>query len=278
MKTNGNTWQKMGRGWLMLAAAMLLTLTGCRTATPEPWSYQWQQGSEGTAAAMYAVNQTTCDVAQWNTYTKEWAVFRTDIPPLDWDGALARRDVRIKEDEEELARQEAEREAVRAAFAQLPLAEQVAKAFAIETRTYKELTPQEASRFESSGINHEKIMMSYTGDVFKQNRHWGTSKISAEARPDIGLEERPGVKGGDVVVVFTVPVPALRRPTEALRRRMMTRRTRMLPTPVSPWAKVYLSSMAAPDNKLIFSASPTIVEDVKAEIERQKALSEAKSD
>jgi hypothetical protein len=272
VKTNGNTWLKTGHGWLVLAVAVLLAQAGCRTATPEPWSYQWQQGAEGNPDTLYAINQDTGNIAVWNSFMKEWDVLRTDIPPLDWEGALARRDAWIKKGEEERVRQETEREAVRAAFAQLTLTEQVAKALEIEIRTYREPTPQEIEKVNKI---HKKVVLAYTGELFKRGR--GGAWVTESRRRLDWTVQRPDVKEGDIVVVFKAlapPCPPVEDYRPGVVRRKILREPPMYPSAVD----VYLSSVAVPDKKLIFPVSPTIVEDVKTEIERQKALSDAGND
>ncbi|MCL1888864.1 MAG: hypothetical protein FWF96_08360, partial [Kiritimatiellaeota bacterium] len=272
-----------------------------RKADMEATRYEVVPGiREGAPPTLYAINQNTGEVAQRRG--NEWVSI---VKKLDWDSIRTLDEVQQEErenqdkaqeawDTEEAARK-AKNEALQndflKAIPQTPLAELVAMADEIsllyqgQTDTYWTEERWQGIQVSDAITNENSLRYFDNGRVY----------IIAWLKPDeqfLRLERTtsgapinwPKMKDGDFFVKFEAPVKGWVAPTSPFRtaskpmpiiRQRITPSPGAMPTPGvirpsnSEGKITFYLSHTSPDNKTIFPAPETIVDDVKAEIQRQ---------
>ena len=208
---------------------------------------------EGASPTLYAINQNTGEVAQRRG--NEWVSI---VKKLDWDSIRTLDEVQQEErenqdkaqeawDTEEAARK-AKNEALRDDFLktipQTPLAELVAMADDISI-VYRD-------------------EQAYWNERPKQNGQLVPSR--GRSRSSGAPTGFPQMKVGAFLVKFEAPLKGL----EVAAPRPLTPRPPEATRPGLNEGKItFYLSHTSPDNKTVFPAPETIVEDVKAEIKRQ---------
>jgi hypothetical protein len=272
VKCAKNKWK--GASWLAVAGGLML-LTACHASAQEAGRYQWtmapRDGSEGSPIVPYIFDSVTGDIARWEPprenyfphgieySTGRW-VSAMKTPPVDWDdirkqreAAEARESARIKEIEE---RQEAEKKRQAELQAKCDafldtvprkspeelmagLEELVASAESIVVLAFM---GTRAGRLPSGLVPPEDYafveqLKGKQGD--RSYSSFGKTRMNEET---IGRLEK---KKGDIFVQFTQKLEE------------------------DVYVQFYLSS-AAFDNKTVFPAPATIVENIKAILPKEK--------
>lgn len=228
--------QKMSGGWLW-AVVCLLFVTSCRAPAPEAGRYQWgivPQG-EGRQDQVCVIDSVTGEVAVWEG--SSWSPFyRAPLSTPDWNDIRKQRerDKKWAERDKKLQEEAREkREAFAKSFPQLPLEKQVAWAKEISIckfRGKKPLRPVLSGLVRYPGLTG--LTLEHVETLKGERGSLDKSRVPYKATDD------------GIVVKFTGTVE------DRLLQFGLSR------TPI--------------DNKDIFPAPETIIDDVKAEIKRQE--------
>jgi len=237
---------------LLAAAGGLLSLVPCRAVAQDAVQYQWVSIGE-RQPVLYAVNTVTGESAEWSTSGQTWIpVEKFKLP--DWDDIRKRREAKEREEAERKAKEQAaaaERQAVVDAFwkalPQMPLQEKVAMAEKIFVVKYDEewanvIAARPAPRLPPPGLPpNEQTPLA----IVERLKPTGPDPIKGGFLSRYKLPPDFTAKDGDVFVLFWGEVQGGR-------------------------TVMFFMSSVWSDNKTFFPAPETIVEDVKAEIARQK--------
>jgi len=230
--------------------AMLLRLVQHerRKADQEATQYQIVSSTfEGGPPTLYAIHQSTGEVAQWNGSQNKWVPVFNRVSPLDWD------DIRRQQNEDDArrVRHEAIRDDFWKTLPQKPLEELVAMADGIYVL-----------RYEPFGGEPLGNRITPHAECLKRDGKPVDKSLPFIANVVDNISPPVNKKGGEVLVQFNgqlkgwdegYKIPGFR--TSARQRN-------------NGRVHFYLSH-SSPDNETIFPAPETIVEDVKAEIKRQ---------
>jgi hypothetical protein len=184
----------------------------------------------------------TGEKAVWDIGQKKWVPWMPDSTPVDWDDVRMRREAWEKRQAERLARYEAFLKKI----PKMSLEEQVAWADSIEVFVYDDKY-RRVSIPTVTTIGNARFYQPY--GLFRPQQA-SLKRLKASMRGPIrdllgGVSPSLDMKDGDIFIMF-----------EGLMEE-------------GALGRFFLSN-AASDNKTVFPAPPTIVDDVTAEVKRQE--------
>jgi len=210
-------------------------------------------GGDGGSPTLYAINQDTGEVAQWSGWQNKWIPGFNNVLPLDWNDVRTQQEEQIKtrmawaaEQADRQAKNEALRDGFLKTIPHILLAEMVAMADDIS------IVYHEQDRYWNKRIKQPGRTL-LIGDVSSSN---------------MAPADFPNMKVEEVFIRFETPLKGWVAPSPVIVGGRPVPGAVYTPDTI-PGKVIFYLSHTSSDNKTIFPAPETIVEDVKAEIKRQ---------